>query len=484
MTTVEQAGQRRRQAASARKTTRDVRRPWKIGKARSKTKPHMVRWVVAGEVFTETFASFKLADGFRSGLIQAINAGEEFDVATGLPVAMLKSREEERAVDLSWLQFSKDYVAARWDEIAPKTRESIADSLATVTQVMVENRSDRPAPRDLRRALLWAVLPANAEAEPPKDIHDSLAWLDKHSQPLKAFSDPQVVRKAVHQLARTLDDKPAAGDTYRRRRRGFNAALEFAVETGKLDENPLKRVKTKKVAVDDQVDPRVVVTHAQARELLTAMSYVGSWHRARGRRLVGFFAVMYYAGLRPAEAVALKATDCELPDKGWGRLILAESMPVATKRFTDSGERHDKRGLKQRDPNAVRIVPIPPRLVAYLRAHIDEFGVASDGRLFRNERDGILGSTTYSRAWEEARNFAFTPAQVESPLAGRPYDLRHAALSTWLNAGISAAEVSKRAGNSVEVLLRRYAGCLDNQEEFVNRRIERALDEEAEPEAG
>ena len=122
--------------------------------------------------------------------------------------------------------------------------------------------------------------------------------------------------------------------------------------------------------------------------------------------------------------------------------------------------------------------------MTYLRAHIDEFGVAADGRLFRNERDGILGSTTYSRAWEEARNFAFTPAQVESPLAGRPYDLRHAALSTWLNAGISAAEVSKRAGNSVEVLLRRYAGCLDNQEEFVNRRIERALDQEAEPEAG
>jgi hypothetical protein len=116
--------------------------------------------------------------------------------------------------------------------------------------------------------------------------------------------------------------------------------------------------------------------------------------------------------------------------------------------------------------------------------HIDEFGVASDGRLFRNERDGIIGSTTYSRIWEEARQFAFTPTQVQSPLAGRPYDLRHAALSTWLNAGILPAEVSKRAGNSVEVLLRCYAGCLDNQEELVNRRIEDALDEIDEPEAG
>jgi len=35
---------------------------------------------------------------------------------------------------------------------------------------------------------------------------------------------------------------------------------------------------------------------------------------------------------------------------------------------------------------------------------------APDGRLFRNERDGIIGSTTYSRVWEEARRLAFTAA--------------------------------------------------------------------------
>jgi integrase len=193
---------------------------------------------------------------------------------------------------------------------------------------------------------------------------------------------------------------------------------------------------------------------------------------------------LYYAGLRPAEAVALRITDCHFPGIGWGKLTLAQTLPVTTKKWTDTGERHDKRGLKQRDPDAVRVVPIPPALVRMLRARINKFGIAEDGRLFCNERGAIIGSTTYSRAWEEARRLAFTPAQAASPLAGRPYDLRHAALSTWLNAGISPAEVSKRAGNSVEVLLRRYAGCLDNQEELVNRRIERALEEIAEPEAG
>jgi integrase len=148
--------------------------------------------------------------------------------------------------------------------------------------------------------------------------------------------------------------------------------------------------------------------------------------------------------------------------------------------------RHVLPGPEGADPDAIRVVPIPPMLVRALQEQISEFGHSADGRLFANERGGIPGSTTYSRVWEEARQVTFTPAQVASPLAGRPYDLRHAALTTWLNAGIGPAEVSKRAGNTVEVLLRRYAGCLDNQADSINRRIEQALEGaglEMEPEA-
>ena len=65
--------------------------------------------------------------------------------------------------------------------------------------------------------------------------------------------------------------------------------------------------------------------------------------------------------------------------------------------------------------------------------------------------------------------------QVASPLAGRPYDLRHAAVSLWLNAGVPAPEVAERAGHSVEVLLLVYAECLDGGEDIANRRIGAAL---------
>jgi hypothetical protein len=54
---------------------------------------------------------------------------------------------------------------------------------------------------------------------------------------------------------------------------------------------------------------------------------------------------------------------------------------------------------------------------------------------------------------------ALTPVQVASPLAARPYDLRHAAVPLWLNAGVPASGMAESAGHSVQVLLRVYAKC-------------------------
>ncbi|MFD1938307.1 MULTISPECIES: hypothetical protein [Nonomuraea] len=65
--------------------------------------------------------------------------------------------------------------------------------------------------------------------------------------------------------------------------------------------------------------------------------------------------------------------------------------------------------------------------------------------------------------------------QVVAPLAGRPYDLRHAAVSLWLNAGVHAPEAAERAGHGVDVLLRVYAKCIDGQREIANQRILDAL---------
>jgi hypothetical protein len=49
-------------------------------------------------------------------------------------------------------------------------------------------------------------------------------------------------------------------------------------------------------------------------------------------------------------------------------------------------------------------------------------------------------------------------------------------VSLWLNSGVPATEVARRAGHGVAVLLKIYAHCIDGQADAANRRITDALD--------
>ena len=323
----------------------------------------------------------------------------------------------------------------------------------------------------------YALPPGNRQDGRPPDVARMLRWLESVSVPLIALEDEDRVELALTALALRLDGKAAAATVARRKRAVFYNVLDMA-STGKghvLAANPLNTMKWKPPDAAEKVDRRVVANPHQVRELLAALSYVGGLDRDRGRRLVAMFACMYYAALRPAEAVNLRKAECELPTAGWGRLYVARTTPEVGKRYTDSGELHDEKGLKHRPDDEVRPVPIPPELVVILRWHLEEFGTAPDGRLFRQLGGGVVNSSTYTQVWKAARALALTPDQVASPLAARPYDLRHAAVSLWLNAGVPPTTIANRAGHSVDVLLRVYANYIDGDEEIANQRITSAL---------
>jgi hypothetical protein len=48
-------------------------------------------------------------------------------------------------------------------------------------------------------------------------------------------------------------------------------------------------------------------------------------------------------------------------------------------------------------------------------------------------------------------------------------------VSLWLNSGVPATEVARRAGHGVAVLLKIYAHCIDGQADAANQRITDAL---------
>jgi integrase len=283
-------------------------------------------------------------------------------------------------------------------------------------------------------------------------------WVAANTRPVADLADSAVLRPALDALALKMDGKPAAASTVSRKRAIFYNAVEYVVELGHLSGNPIGSIKWRAPKVTEAVNPLVVINHGQARALLEAVRQLPS-----GGPLVACFGVMYYAALRPGEAVDLRKEALAIPSTGRGELYLSTSAPSAGRSWSESGTR--------RNPGSSSTAA----LTALLRQHLDVHGTAPDGRLFRGLRGGPLSESLYGRLWALARASALTSEEAASPLARRPYDLRHAAVSTWLNGGVPAPQVAAWAGHSVDVLLRVYAKCIVGQEDAVRRRVEEAL---------
>jgi integrase len=79
------------------------------------------------------------------------------------------------------------------------------------------------------------------------------------------------------------------------------------------------------------------------RELLTAIGKVGRTH---GPRLAALYGCMYYAMLRPSEAVSLRRDDCRLPATGWGLIEFSETRSAAGRDWIPGTEGSDCRTIR------------------------------------------------------------------------------------------------------------------------------------------
>ncbi|MCZ4122492.1 tyrosine-type recombinase/integrase [Streptomyces sp. H39-S7] len=445
-------------------------RVWSIRSRASKSAPFQLRWKVGGQVHQAPFLTKTLADARRAQLVTATTSGEAFDVETGLPVSELRLLNRT-----SWYTHARDHVAMKWPTAAAKHRASIAESLTIATLALCPNGKGRPDPELLRRALYqWAFNAGRHDATPPDAEAQALAWLEKNAPAVIDLDSAQKMRAVLDELARKKDGKPAAPNTVRRRRAVLSNCLRLAVEKELLPSNPLSRVHWEMPKAVEELDERSVATPSQAAALLKAVREQGT----RGEHLEAFFGCMYYAAMRPEEVSVLSKAQCTLPETGWGRVELSGARPQVGSGWTDDGKPYEERGLKHRARRTVRRVPIPPVLVTLLRDHIEQFGTDDDGRLFRAVRNGPVRSQEYGAVWKEARRKALTPAQVASPLAFIPYDLRHACVSFWLRSGVSLAETARRAGQSIAVLQRYYAKVLDGEEDRMNELIDQGFAEQ------
>lgn len=302
----------------------------------------------------------------------------------------------------------------------------------------------RQGPDDklLRRALCRWVFNTQRRADPscPADVLSALRWAQGHTLPVTALRDAEVLRTQLDSLTVKLDGSPAAPSVASRKRKILGTAMEYAVELKLLDRNPIPALKWTPPKTTHSVDRRRVANPVQVRTLLNAVRE----QQRSGPRLVAFFGCLYFAALRPEEAVSLAKHNLSLPHEGCGELYLERAEPHAGRDWTDSGNNRDVCQLKQRAKGEVRTVPCPSELTALLHAHLEELGTTPAGRIFIGERNlGELPKLTIIRAWQRARAQVFTEDVAATPLARTPYDLRHAAVSTWLGGRVPPTLVAE-----------------------------------------
>ncbi|REE99005.1 tyrosine-type recombinase/integrase [Thermomonospora umbrina] len=453
--------------------------------AKGKITSYRVSWKVSRRLFHESFKTKALADSFRSELRAAANKAEPFSVSTGRPISWAKT-----TVTMSWYDLAVAYSDRKWKDASAKHRADVARVMMLTTMAVLS--SDRGKPDDvlLRRALTRYAFNAKQREQAPSDVASALEWAAKNTEYVETFEDVDVIHTVLDKITtRQRDGKRMAAVTTKKYRGILHNALEFAVVKKALAINPLTGLKWVSIKTSSEVDRRSVMNPAQGRAFLEAVKE----QAPSGPRLVALYGSMLYCGLRPEEAVEItedtlvlqpriwnpETEQLEDPpeDEDWGELWVGAVAPEVAPDWTDDGAKRDRREMpKHRAQGEIRgPIPVPPVQSRLLREHLVLYGTGKDGRLFRGVRADSVPGDTIRKVFGRARAKVLTKKELASPLAKRPYDLRHTYISTLLNAGVPPKQVAEWAGNSVEVLLKTYTKCLVGDSHAARHRITEAL---------
>jgi len=424
--------------------------------------PYRVKWSVDGRDRTRSARTKAEAELLRSKLLTAAAAGEPFDAGSGLPMALVRTT-------MTFASLAALYISTSWDRWAAASRRSALDALTSSVAVAVLPKVRNAPSREMLVSAMRAHLltpERHRVGDPTPEQQQALDWLQRASLPL-AHLDVAACDGILAAINRTLDGGKVAKATFTRRRGAFYSVLEFGVRRQFLAENPMKRSEWKPPKQEVAVDRRLVMSVAQCREAQAVM-------RRKYPHLEPLVALLWMAGLRVSEAAALQVQDADLPEEGWGLLRVSRASVDVGSRWTDSGTRSDRRGLKWRAEGHLREVPIPPELVATLRRHVTERGLKGTDLFVTAKRGGDLNHSSVARAWTEVRNELFPAGHPLRAVMLRK--LRHSNGTMLVLAGVPIARVAQRLGHSPEVCMRVYQGLIDDDDRD-NGLIDRMLEQ-------
>ena len=219
-----------------------------------------MRWKAGARLWKEGFRNAAQADSFRSALLTAARKGEAFSFATGRPMTW-----ERAKADTNWYEFACAYVDMKWKQASAKYRKDIARALTAATPAMLTEAHGRPDDASIRRALVRWGFNTKQRSNPPDDAAELLDWVARNTAPVSTLIEPATARRMLDLATSTVDGRNAAASTARRHRIILANAMDYAVERGLLETNPIRVLKWTAPKVSSQVDRRSVVNPHQAR---------------------------------------------------------------------------------------------------------------------------------------------------------------------------------------------------------------------------
>ena len=221
----------------------------------------------------------------------------------------------------------------------------------------------------------------------------------------------------------------------------LGSILEQAFRSGRISENPVRRVKKARLPRREEVRALSPATVEAMRTSLNA-------------RDATLLSVLAYAGLRPGEALGLR----------WGDV---RERTLLIQRSISLGEEAD---TKTRQHRTVRLLAPP---ASDLRSWRMAAGHPDDDQLVFPGRDGQPWTQAAYQSW---RRRAFRRAtQAAGLVHARPYDLRHSFASLLLHEGRSVIYVARQLGHDARLTLTRYGHVIDELEDTLRIEAEAAV---------
>ena len=421
------------------------------------------RWSLdgTGRYHARTFAKKAAADRFIRGIQNAVDGGRIFDVATGEPLVEDLPTEAPTVCELA-----AAYLRECWPSWQPRTRQCAAESLARILRIA--RRSDDGQPEGFtdgwiaKRYLHPDVTPEGfTDADRARASH-----LEASSYRIDEIVGRTEVHELFHELGRRLDGGYLAVATAKRHRKVARSLCQYATDLGLVEpvvwpkSNGTKSARTPKPNLDVLPDFAAVLEAIDAYGESQHFQASPAANRHTGM-LIGF-----YLGMRPSEICSLQKADLDLPADGtWGTCVVSRTLSGTGDQRRWAGDRNTGYAAPKTQG---RSVPIPPPLVAHLKAwikHPPSQANRDTELVICNRR----GDALESRHIAEPLRAACTRAGLGRVTA---YTLRHLSVRTCLAAGMPLAETASRHGHAVDTMLRFYAGTVLGETERGNELLD------------